>query len=194
MTHADFNPMEDPFTRKLVTRKAKQIARNAQFTLADAEDIEQDIFLRILQSWPSYQPEHSHRNRFITTVVERYAASLLRNRSADKRDDSETCSLSSLVEVADVGLVEMSATISDHELDARLGRKRRDESELTELRADIEQVVASLPLEWQRVLELRKTYKFSEISQITGISRTTIRTWLRQIRAKFEAMGIKEYL
>ncbi len=188
-----FDPMSDAFCRTIVSRKARQLVRRAGFSAADLDDIKQDIYLRILQSWPKYQPDHSHRNRFITAVVERYAANLLRNRGAGKRDDRETSSLSMSLEIPSEGAKELSDTISDHELDSRLGRKRRDHVELAGLRSDIRQLIAELPEQWQAMLELRKTLTQTQVCRQLGVSRSTLRNWMQQIRERFEEAGIRDY-
>ncbi|MGV3483339.1 MAG: RNA polymerase sigma factor [Planctomycetaceae bacterium] len=189
-----FDPASDAFCRAIVSRKAKQLIRRTGFSASDLEDIKQDLYLRILQSWPKYEPEHSHRNRFITAVVERYVANLLRNRGAGKRDDRETSSLNLSLEPPSEGANELGETISERELDSRLGRKRRDHVELASLQSDVRQLLAELPEPWRAMLELRRTQTQTQISLQLGVSRATLRNWMQRIRQRFEEKGIRDYL
>ena len=91
------------------------------------------------------------------------------------------------------GAKELSDTISDHELDSRLGRKRRDHVELAGLRCDIRQLIAELPEQWQAMLELRKTHTQTQVCTQLGVSRSTLRNWMQQIRERFEDAGIRDY-
>jgi DNA-directed RNA polymerase specialized sigma24 family protein len=50
-----------------------------------SEDIEQELLLRLWEAKDSFDPQLSHPRGFITTVVERAAATMLWNQKAHKR-------------------------------------------------------------------------------------------------------------
>jgi RNA polymerase sigma factor (sigma-70 family) len=78
--------IDDRFARGIIRRKVRQIIGRGAFPHHDAEDLEQELLLRLLRSFRHFDPAHgSHRNTFITTVVEREAALILRRRRAKKR-------------------------------------------------------------------------------------------------------------
>ena len=129
----DFHEKFDRFTRGIIRRKVKQLITRAGFTSQDREDLEQELFGRVLQSLPSFDASLAHRNRFITAVVERYVANILRDKRAGKRDYRRICSLNVTIDVADEGPIELAETISQRELDARLGRRQRSDQELVQL-------------------------------------------------------------
>ena len=83
MLNDHFNEKIDRFTRGIVRRKVKQLIGRAGFTKQDHEDLEQELFVRVLQSLPRFNPGQAHRYRFVTTVVERYVANMLRRNAAD---------------------------------------------------------------------------------------------------------------
>jgi hypothetical protein len=85
MAKASFDPSEDRFIRGIIKRKVNQLIGRAGFTLQDRESLEQELFTRVLQSLPRFNPEVAHRNKFVTAVVERYVANMLRNKKAEKR-------------------------------------------------------------------------------------------------------------
>lgn len=194
MLHDDFNEKIDRFTRGIIRRKVKQLIGRAGFKKQDREDLEQELFTRVLQSLPSFDPSKAHRNKFITTVVERYVANILRNKQAEKRDHRRISSLNVTIEVADEGPTELAQTIGERELDARLGRCRRSDEELAELAIDLADVIATLPESRQTLLELRKTQTMSEIADEMGVPRTTLNGWMRRIRQRSEKASMQDYL
>jgi RNA polymerase sigma-70 factor, ECF subfamily len=190
----DFNEKIDRFTRGIVRRKISQLIGRAGFTTQDREDLEQEIFARILQSLPLFNPDQAHRNKFITTVVERYVANILRNKQAEKRDHRRISSLNVMIEITDEGPTELAQTIGERELDARLGRERIREDELTQLAIDLADVIATLPECWRTLLELRKSQTMPEIARAMGVPRTTLNAWMQHIRQRFERAGLRDYL
>lgn len=194
MAKANFDPSDDRFTRGIIRRKVKQLIGRAGFTKQDREDLEQELFARVLQGLPKFNPDKAHRNKFITTVVERYVANILRNKQAEKRDHRRISSLNVTIEVAEEGPTELADTIGERELDARFGRRRRDEQELAELAFDLAEVIAALPDRWQTLLELRKTRTMQEVADEMGVPRTTLNDWIRRIRLRFEKSEMRDYL
>jgi len=194
MADANFNPNDDRFTRGIIRRKVKQLIGRVGFTRQDREDLEQELKLRVLQSMAKFDPDHSHRNRFITAVVERYVRNILRDASAEKRDHTRVCSLNVDIEIADEGLAEFAQTIDAHQHDGRLGTDSRPDAELAALAMDLADLIADLPDEWQTLLDLRKTHSMTEISVLMGRPRTTLCGWMHRIADRFEQAGLHEYL
>ena len=193
MAKATFNPSDDRFTNGIIQRKLKQLIGRAGFTEQDRDDLRQELFMRLLQSLPLFKPDVAHRNRFITAVVERHVATILRNRRAAKRDDRRVTSLNISIEVNGEGPTELSETISDRELDSRLGRNRRSDEELADLALDLAAAIEGLPESRRTLLELRKTKSMSEAARELGIPRTTLNEWMRRIRKHFEKTGLTDY-
>ena len=190
----EFNQKLDRFTHGIVRRKVKQLIGRAGFTQQDREDLEQELLLRVLQSLPSFDPKQAHRNKFVTAVVERHVATILRNKRAEKRNDHLVASINVTVEVEGMGAVELAQTVSEDELAARLGRKRRSAEDLANLALDIATVIAAMPKEWQELAERRKTQSMQEISDALGIPRTTLNETMQLITARFKRAGLREYL
>ena len=188
------DPEVDKFTARLVKRKARQLVGRAGFVSSDREDIEQDLSLKLTKQLSAFDPRKGSLMSFITTVVERHAATLIRNKNAEKRDHRRICSLNVTIEVTDEGPTELVQTIGDRELDARLGRRRRSECELVQLALDLASVMATLPHDWQTLLERRKTQTMADIARELGVPRTTLNEWMRRIRKRFEKAGLNEYL
>lgn len=194
MAKANIDPSDDRFIRGIIRRKVNQLTGRAGFTRQDRDDLEQDLFVRVLQSLPKFAPGQAHLNKFITTVVERYVANILRNKRAEKRDHRRISSLNVMIEITDEGPTELAQTIGDRELDARIGRQRRTEEELAQLALDLADMIATLPESWRTLLELRKTRTMQQVADEMGVPRTTLNDWMRRIRQRFENSGLQDYL
>ena len=194
MANTKFDPSNDRFTRGIIRRKINQLVRRSGFSQQERDDLEQDLLVRVLQSLPKFNPDQAHRNKFITTVVERYVANILRDRSAGKRDRRGRISLNVMIDGGEEGPTELLQTIGDRELDARLGRDRREEDELTQLAIDMAEVISTLPDSWQTLLELRKSRTMQQVADEMGVPRTTLNDWMRRIRQRFENAGMQDYL
>ncbi|MEY2611377.1 MAG: hypothetical protein RL069_188 [Planctomycetota bacterium] len=57
-----------------------------EFPQQGRESLEQDLLGRVLDSLSKFASEVGYRNKFVTAVVERYLANILRDKTADKRD------------------------------------------------------------------------------------------------------------
>ncbi len=194
MGHDDYEEKLDRFTRGIIRRKINQLIGRAGFTRQDRDDLEQDLFLRVLQSLPSFDSNHGHRNKFITAVVERHVANILRNKRAEKRDHRRIGSLNVMVSIGEDEATELAETIGQRELDARRGRHPRSHEELAQLAQDVVEVIAKLPKELQDLAERMKTQNVAEIARDMGIPRTTLHESVRRLRQRFENTGLKEYL
>ena len=194
MAKANFDPSEDRYIRGIIKRKVNQLIGRAGFTQQDKESLEQELFAKVLQSLPRFDSEIGHRNKFVTAVVERYVANVLRNKQAGKRDHRRVTSLNVMIEICDEGPTELSQTIGERELDARLFRERRSDEELSDLAMDLASIMETLPDLWQQLLQLRKSKTMPEIAAEMGVPRTTLNAWMKRIRARFEESGMQDYL
>ncbi len=194
MAKANRNLNEDRYTRGIIRRKVKQLIGRAGFTKQDREDLEQDLLVRVLQSMPRFDEDQAHFNKFVTAVVERYVANILRNKKAEKRDHRRVKSLNVTIDVAEEGATEFAQTIGDRELDARLCRQRRTDEELSQLGDDLAILIATLPDDWQTMLKLRKSRPMAEVAREMDLPRTTLVGWMKQIRQRFEDAGLRDYL
>ena len=190
MFHDD-NQKIDRFAKGIICRKARQIIGRAGFTAQDRDDIEQELVLRLLQRLPKFDPAKSHRNVFVTTVIERSVASILRDRQAEKRDHRRVTSLNVMIDINDEGPVEMSETISE---DARRPGPDRTAEELTQLRVDVAEVVDDLPPRLRDLAERLKVGSKSEVARDLGLPPTTILRWLERLRRGSEKADLKKLI
>lgn len=186
---------DDHFIRSIIQRKVKHLIGTSGFDNSDRQDLVQDLFVRVVQSLELFDPEVGHLYPFVCTIVQRHLSNMVRNRSVSKRGPSQIASLNVTVSLPDGGVTELSQVIGDGELDRRLGRERRlSEEVLTDLRIDLAQEISKLPEKWQHLLERRKTLSMPEIAREMRVPRTTLNDWMRQIRKRFEDVGLDKYL
>lgn len=74
------------FPEPLIRAASNSIVKRYGLSPSDRPDIEQYIRLRITQGWQSYDPAISKPNTFADRIVDRAAATFLRDRFREKRD------------------------------------------------------------------------------------------------------------
>ncbi|QDV85502.1 sigma-70 family RNA polymerase sigma factor [Planctomycetes bacterium TBK1r] len=184
----------DRFTRGIIRRKAKQIAQRPGLDEQDVESIEQTILMHVISRMDAFDPNVAHRNVFITTVVERFVNNWLRNRVAKKRGPGYVQSLNVMVFVPGDWPTELGHTLDQSDSDKRLCINRRTDEEQSQLASDMATAIASLPKDWQRMLELRKDHSMTKVAALMGFPRTTLNGWMTQIAQRFAEAGLRDYL
>jgi RNA polymerase sigma-70 factor (ECF subfamily) len=180
-----FMPCDDKivlqsFARSIVRRKARLLVGRAGFTAQDVRDLEQELLLRLLKSLPRFDPEQAHVNVFVTTVVERSVAMLLRERRAKKRA-AAVRSLDALA--ADGGPAEPP----DHRDGGR-------DAERSDLAYDLAEVLSALPAGLRDLAERLKERTVSQAARDLNVPRTTLLRQVERLRRCFEDAGLRIYL
>ncbi len=178
----------------IVKRKVRQIVGRAGYTRQDKEDLEQELLTRLLQGLKSFDPDVAHRKSFVTAIVERAVATILRDAEAQKRDHRRISSLQRLVDLTDEGPTELAETIGDREYNGRRCRDPRSDEDLAQLVTDLAEVIDSMPGELRDLAERMKTQSISAIAREIGVPRTTLNDAVRRLRQRFEQTGLRDYL
>ena len=189
-----FDPSKDSFTTALINRKVNMLIDRLGFRYHEREDLKQELLARVIKGLESYDASIGTLNPFITAVVDRQVSNILRARNADKRSSGAMVSLNVNIKSEDAGPTELLQTISNREVDRRLGRERTlSEEQLNDLKSDMGNVIARLPKRLQDFLELKKTLSLNEIVNELGVPRSTLGDWMEEIRAHFEEAGLEKY-
>jgi len=176
----------DGYAKWLVGYKAKQLVGKAGFTESDKEDIEQELILDLLERSSNYDPDKSRRHTFVAWVVENGVARLLERRQAAKRDQQRIeFSLNETMRDEEGGETERSATIPD---------PRGETARLCDLVLDVGELLQALPPKLRSLCEGLKVQTVSEISQQTGIPRSTLYESIYKLRRQCRSKGIDEYV
>lgn len=182
------------FDYGIVRRKVRQLIGNHGFREQDREQLEQELIMRILQGFKSYDPTQSHRNAFVTTIVERSVASIIRDKCAEKRDHRRVSSIHNHVHSCNGQLLELVETLDQNADNARRGRQPIDASDHCDLACDLDQLLSKLPEDLRKLAEALKHHSVSEISREWGVPRTTLRQRVLELRRRFEEAGMRLHL
>lgn len=189
---------ENPITKfaaQLIRRKARELAARSGFSPSDRDDIEQELRLILLRRLDKFDPSVAHYNAFVTTVIERYSATILEHRCAESRSHRRYGgSLNQLVDDGDGNKIEMGATLPEDQQCVRTGARFRSGEELHDLATDVAQLIADLPPEVADICERLKRDTISVVARDLGMPRSTLRDLLKGVRSRFECCGMREYL
>jgi len=178
-----------------IRHRARQLARTEGFAAQDIEDIRQDLIVDLLERLPKFDPAKATCNTFVARIIDRKVATLIRDRSCEKRDPRrEECSLNECIDDGEGGSVEHIQTIAAEEADRWLGRQARPDQETVELALDVEAVINRLPDNLRRLCELLKTGSIADAARAMGVPRTTLNDHVKKLREVFEAAGLRDYL
>ena len=137
----------DEYAAKLIRYKARQLARRADFSESDQEDLEQEMVLDLLRRLPRYDPRRAQRNTLIARVVEHKIATLIDYRRAAKRDSwREGPSLNRDITDGEGHTTDAIQTVDQNAYLRRLGIAFRPQREQVDLHLELEDALRRLPL------------------------------------------------
>jgi RNA polymerase sigma factor (sigma-70 family) len=173
----------EAFALRLIRRKVRRLARCPGFTAADRDDLEQELMLKVWEARNRYDSRRSHPHAFVATVVERAAATLVRDRKAVKRGNHLVhCSFGTDA-VCDSGQEHLA--VADGDIASTPSRETQ-----IDLAHDVAELISRLPRELREVAELLSSRSKRGIARQLGISRSALDRRLEQLRAHFVAGGV----
>lgn len=181
------------YATKLIRRTAKKLVGKAGLTTSDIEDLESELTLHLLEHLPKFDAETAAYSTFVTCVVKRKAAKILRDRTCEMRDPRrEACSLNEDIEAETGQRTERAETISREEHDRRLGGRSEDQKR--DMTLDVEEMLSRLPDNVRKLCELAKTETVAEAARRLGIPESTAYSQLKKLRTAFRDAGLEDYL
>ncbi len=191
-THAYLHA-HDGFAMDMVNIKAAELVGTAGYTAEDFEDIRHDLLTDLIKRLPKFNPRKSDLKLFVTCVVDRMVSNLIRYRTTEMRDyQREECSLNEEVSLlSGEESVQRVDTVERDDQDIRTGKYRRPEADRTQLRLDVQAVLAQLAPSLRDVALMLQTQPVARVARKLGIARRTFReTHLAQLREAFTASGL----
>jgi RNA polymerase sigma-70 factor (ECF subfamily) len=174
----DPNILLQGFVRALVRRKAGQLVGVAGYGRQDVPDLGQELCLRLLQSLSRFDPARGRIEAFVTIVLERTVARLVRDRRTKKRYAPGSRSLDAPDAEADGLLPEDYRQAGD---DAR------------DLRADLDQVLEPLPPEQRDLARRLMERTIADVARDLGVPRSTLMRRVGHLRRHLEDAGLRDY-
>jgi RNA polymerase sigma factor (sigma-70 family) len=172
--------------------KARRLSRRSDFRNQDAEDVEQDLLLKLCRSRHRFDPARGTLHSFVNTVTERELASLARRQRAAKRNPTGSVSLTSRIPGHD-GSVELGSTLLDSEAHRHRGQSSRSSAEEAELRLDIDEVARTLLEPLRDLADRLMREKSAQVARDRNVPRTTQNEELKRLRRRFERSDLDQY-
>lgn len=169
----------------LIRSKVQRLIAKAGLHQQDHLDLMQEVWTRLWPCLSSYDPNKGQLQGFLSTVIDRIVANLLRDRFAAKRDFRRLVSLQQRVRTEE-GSVELGQTLCSPKQGA--GQERAD------LALDVADAIAQLPEDKRELVQLLQHQNLTEIARLFGVPRSTLQSRLRQLRELFDHAGLREYL
>lgn len=168
------------FTIRLIRRKVRRLVRCTGFSAADREDLQQELLVKVWEASDKFDPQRSHPNAYVATVVERAAATLARDQKAVKRGNH----------VAHCRLGVPSFGEHEHELVAEDLASAPSQEADSDLASDVAEVLSHLPEELREVAERLGGGSKRAIARSLGISRRVLDRRIDALRDYFIAAGL----
>src|SRR5262249_13823079 len=132
---------------------------------------------------------------FVTLAVNQSLRNFLRDRAAQKRNGGGLASLSAAAADRDGRSVDLAQTVVEHEQANRTGRDARTAEEMSALAQDVQKILAGAPAPLRALAErLKAGASVTRAAEALGLPRTTVSSWLPQLREHFERAGLRDYL
>jgi len=160
------------FARMLIRHKAKWLISKSEFARQDRDDIEQELTLRLLHGLRRFNPARANCDAFTTTIVERAAITMLRERQTPKHRVNTAFSLDGMKDENCI-----AADPADH---------RDNDQKQHDLAIDVAEILNRLPAELRALAERLKTQLREPAARSLGISRWTLRQRVRRLKNFFK--------
>ncbi len=159
-----------------VKKKARELTGHFGFTSSDRDDLEQSLFVSLMERWPKFHADECTPQEFISWAIGRGVADLIRERQ--QRNAAEPTEGLPLEEL-----------FKDEDEQLPTGCVQADHVPSVELSLDVEHILSRLPSEIQDTARRLMEGNVCQVARQTGLSRRTIRDRARIIREAFEAAG-----
>lgn len=178
------------FTANFIKYKVRQIIYQPEFERDHFEDLEQDLMLYVLERASLFDSEIGHWRSFVSTLVERAVATIVRaRRSEGQHRPEEFHSSSQYVEDFDGELVALDTQLTNEDGDRRLDVRSLTDVDRINNSLDVYTVLGILSPEDRELCLRLMTNSVLGIERDTGLTRSTIRFQIRSLRRHFEAHG-----
>lgn len=185
----------DDDARYLVEVMTRRLIGRYGLSYDDVQDIRQDLLHDLLKRLPHYNSQISQRKTFIHRLIEHELADVLSARRAACRDHRLlTNSLDEPVLTEDGFSLPLIDTLEEEDVLRYQGRSRRSPEEVTELRIDLERLLATLTPEQRQICGQLINHTIAEVVTALAMPRSSIMDIIRKLRVLFEEAGLREYL
>ena len=184
----------EPYVTTTISTRVNRLIGHYGFTSQDRDDLSSDLRTHFFSKIPHYSPSRGARTSFVAEVVLNRMRSIVEARKTALRLLPVGFSLDERLEDED-GLETGRSEFFDHDdYLVRAGRRDRPDRESRELTHDVNQVIARLSPDLADLCQRLKTQTVREISDETGVPKSTIHYRLIRLRKLFEVEGLHGYV
>lgn len=191
------NPNDlDPYAKSIIQHKARQLIGKYGFNRDDLDDLQQDMALDLLVRLPKFDPSKASFRTFVSLIVNRKTASIVRSRRREKRSyRRHLVSLDEPVASRDGSVTQREQTISRDDFDRRMGKHGLSDEERVDLHIDLSLAVSELSPDLRNLAGQLVTHSISEVARERGVPRSTLYSaGIGRLRKAFEDRGLRDYL
>lgn len=164
------------YAATVIRNKARRLVGQFSFTATDRADIEQDLAVHILKQLRNFDPRRGNQATFIRRIVDSKVASMIRHRTAMRRDVRRATSIEKLVDrpIAD-SLPALWHAPPD-------------------LAIDMSPVNESLDSDARQLCSMLSRGSIAEAARCLGLTRAEARTRVARLRKLLTDAGLDVYL
>jgi RNA polymerase sigma factor (sigma-70 family) len=182
------------FASRLIKKVAQRMVGKTDLLADDVPDLQQDLWLHLLENLRQYRADRGHPRAFITRVVKNKAASILAARAAAKRGGGlQFVSLNEEFEDEDGEVTERLETISVDDYLRRTRGTIRSEEERQDLSIDVRRMVDRQHPHCRAVCLLLIGRDVCDVANVVGLPRSTLRDLIKRLRASCAKTGLRKY-
>jgi RNA polymerase sigma factor (sigma-70 family) len=179
----------------LIQKKARALVGRCGFTKSDIKDLEQELWLDLLNRENRFDPVKGAETTFIAMIIDNRVATIKEHRSAKKRDyRTRIDSLDEEIEGEDGSKMLRHEIVTKDTYLSKSGDMGRVEADQLDRRADISLAIQSLSPRQRMIARLLQTFSITDAARISGVPRTTVNEIRNAIRKKFKKLGIDDWL
>jgi len=182
------------YANETIRHRVNHLLGRFGFTGQDRQDLEADLRAHLISRLPCYRPDRGARTSFVAAVLLNRARRLVEARKASRRWLPIALSLDEAVEDEE-GLALDRAEAFDHDdYLLRSNRISRPAHESCELALDVERAVEQLPPDLAELCRRLAIQTVREVSEETGVPKSTLHYRISRIRRIFEQEGLRGYV
>lgn len=173
------------YVKKITRYYARMLLRRDGLSELDPEDIQQDLYVDVFKRLPEFDPAKASIKTFVDRIVRHHAAEIFKRHKYYKRAGPSLVSVDDVLKERDGEMLTRAETI----------RERKPEK--TELRLDVEAVMAKLPPMLRAYCKwlIACNGNISAAAREMKLSRATLcKTVLPALRAAFETIATENFL
>jgi RNA polymerase sigma factor (sigma-70 family) len=179
------------YAKTLIEFKARQLSRRRGLGQADRDEIQQELWLAVVNQADRFDPARASLDTFIDRVVNTAVAMILRDRERQKRASGfQAMSLDAVSKDDGRSKLTLAAKITEEDLHRRQGAEPRDEIADREQAEALAAALRLMPPEVNDVCRRVMGGSISSAAEELKTSRRQIRNSLAVARPHLEAAGI----